>query len=165
MMKQDRYLTGIVIGIAALVVLALVLFLTRRTQVTYLSDDQPQNVVQNFVLALNKKEYQKAYTYLDGMKNKPDFDEFQQYFLSQDIELNKRSLQVGTATVTTDRAVVYCTLVYAGDGPFGSINRQQVTASLVLKDGKWGIIEMPYYWNYSWNDLNSIPAEKAPSGD
>ena len=160
-MKTDRFLTGIVIGIGVLIVVALVLFFTRRTTMVYVPDDRPENIVQNFALAVHTKDFQKAYDYMADLDHKPSFDAFRQFYLSQEIELNKYSLQVGTSAVTNDRAVVYCSLVYAGGGPFGSINRQQGTASLFLKGPKWKVTEMPFvYWDYSWYNPNVVPAEK-----
>jgi hypothetical protein len=159
-MKTDRFLTVIVIGIGVLVVIALALFFTRRSAIEYLTEDRPENIVHNYMLALHKQDYQKAYDYLADLKYKPGFGEFRQYLLGQQIELNRYSLQVGSAAINTDRAVVYCTMVYSNGGPFGTINREPATANLAQTDGKWKISEMPpAYWNYSWFNQNSIPPE------
>jgi hypothetical protein len=64
MMKQDRFLTGIIIGIAVLVVLALAVFFTRSDTQTYVSEDAPEGVVHNYVVAVLNKDYEKAYGYL-----------------------------------------------------------------------------------------------------
>ena len=58
-MKQDRFLTGILIGIGVLVVIALVVFFTRKDSQTYVSEDVPEGVVHNYVLAVLNKDYQK----------------------------------------------------------------------------------------------------------
>ena len=49
-MKQDKFLTGILIGVGALVVLALVLFFTRQDKRDYLPEDTPEGVAHNYVL-------------------------------------------------------------------------------------------------------------------
>ena len=59
-MKQDRFLTGILIGIAVLVVAALTLYFMRRQQAVYQPEDNPAGVVHNFVLALHNGEYERA---------------------------------------------------------------------------------------------------------
>ena len=43
-MKQDKFLTGILIGVGALVVLALVLFFTRQGKQDYVSENTPEGV-------------------------------------------------------------------------------------------------------------------------
>jgi len=81
-MKQDKFLTGILIGVGALVVLALVLFFTRQDKRDYLAEDTPEGVAHNYVLAVLNKDYEKAYGYLADLKYKPTYDEFRQSFLN-----------------------------------------------------------------------------------
>ena len=81
-MKQDKFLTGILIGVGALVVLALVLFFTRQDKEEYLSDDTPEGVAHNYVLAVLNKDYEKAYGYLADLEHKPTYEEFRQSFLN-----------------------------------------------------------------------------------
>ena len=52
-MKQDRFLTGILIGIAVLVVIALAVFFLRQDNLVYAAEDTPAGVVQNYVVALH----------------------------------------------------------------------------------------------------------------
>ena len=59
-MKQDRFLTGILVGIAVLVVVALVAFFIRKDTQSYVSDDVPEGVVHNYVLAVLNGDYEKA---------------------------------------------------------------------------------------------------------
>ena len=63
-MRQDRFLTGILIGIGILVVAALAMFFIRRDDQAYLSDDTPEGVVHNYVVSILNKDYEKAYGYL-----------------------------------------------------------------------------------------------------
>ncbi len=75
-MKQDRFLTGILIGIGVLVLSALLVFFMRKDTQTYISEDQPEGVVHNYILAILNKDYEKAYGYLADLDNKPSFEEF-----------------------------------------------------------------------------------------
>jgi hypothetical protein len=50
-MKQDRFLTGILIGVVVLVVAAVGLFIFRGGEQTYLDENTPKAVVLNYVLA------------------------------------------------------------------------------------------------------------------
>ncbi|HET7142506.1 MAG TPA: hypothetical protein VFI68_00685, partial [Anaerolineales bacterium] len=61
-MKQDRFLTGILIGIGVLILLALALFFARKDTKEYKAGDSPDAAVFNYVLAVTNKDYKKAYT-------------------------------------------------------------------------------------------------------
>ena len=70
-MKQDCFLTGILIGIGVLIVAALVVFFTRQSQPTYSGQNTPDGVVHDYVLAILNKDYPKAYGYLADLDHKP----------------------------------------------------------------------------------------------
>ena len=77
-MKQDRFLVGILIGIGVLIVAALVVFFTRSDTQTYVSDDTPEGVTHNYVVAILNKDYEKAHTYLAELDNKPTYEQLPQ---------------------------------------------------------------------------------------
>ena len=81
-MKQDRFLIGILVGIGVLVVLALGLFFTRQDTQEYQTDDTPEGVVHNYVLALYRGDHEKAYGYLAEGENKPSYNEFREPFFN-----------------------------------------------------------------------------------
>ena len=60
-MKQDRFLTGILIGIGILIIAALAVFFVRKDSQTYVPDDVPEGVVHNYVVAVLNKDYEKAF--------------------------------------------------------------------------------------------------------
>ena len=68
-MKQDRFLTGILVGIAVLVATALVVFFIRQDTQSYVAEDAPEGVVHNYVLAVLNDDYEKAYGYLAELDN------------------------------------------------------------------------------------------------
>ncbi|MBI3741335.1 MAG: hypothetical protein HY257_06220 [Chloroflexi bacterium] len=63
MKSSDRFLIGIVGGIAILVIAAFVAVLTQPAP-GYRADDSPEGVVNNYLLALQKDDYARAYGYL-----------------------------------------------------------------------------------------------------
>src|SRR3972149_1468711 len=63
MKVTDRFLLGIVAGIALLVVVAFLLVLNRK-ELTYQSEDTPQGVAHNYLLALQERDYERAFGYL-----------------------------------------------------------------------------------------------------
>src|SRR5512143_2180536 len=151
-MKQDRFLIGILIGIAVLVVAALAVFLTRQDRVTYLPESSPDGVVHNYVLAVLQKDYQKAYGYLADLDHKPTFSEFRQAFAVGRLNPSNGGIKIGSASVTGDDATVEVSMVYTPGDPFSSGYNNVGTAQLLRQNGAWKLSAMPAYnlWDYSW---------------
>ena len=151
-MKQDRFLTGILLGIGLLVVIALAVFFTRKDSQTYVPDDTPEGVVHNYVLALLKKDYEKAYGYLADLDHKPTYDEFRKSFLNGIVNPNNGAVDIGTSETTRDEASVEVTMINNASDPFSTGYRDTQRAILVKQNGAWKISSMPtyYFWDYSW---------------
>lgn len=152
-MKQDRFLTGILIGIGLLIVAALMLFFARQNrQLTYVPDDTPEGAVKNYLVALFKKDYEKAYSYLADKDGKPTFDQFKQSLLMNEVNPNNVGVDIGGVEYNGDDAYVTLYLQQGPSDPFSSGYRNQDRAVLVRQGGKWKIEQMPYYnfWGYDW---------------
>jgi hypothetical protein len=150
-MKQDKFLTGILIGIGALIVLALALFFTRQDKRDYLSEDTPEGVAHNYALAVLDKDYKKAYGYLAELKYKPTYDEFRQSFLNGMVNPDGMGLDVGEADIHGDEAVVNITLYYSYSDPFETRAGYSENALLVKQEGAWKISKMPSnFWDWNW---------------
>ena len=151
-MKQDKFLTGILIGIGVLIVIALALFFTRKDTKQYTTDDTPEGVVYNYVLAVFNRDYEKAYGYLADLKNKPTYEEFRKSFFNGNINPGNAGVDVGTVDQNGDEAVVNISLVYAPSDPFSSRSENTDRALLVKQNDTWKISAMPSYsfWDYNW---------------
>ena len=152
-MKQDRFLVGILVGIALLVVLALVTFFMRKdTAMSYGTDDTPEGVVHNYAVAVYKRDYPKAYSYLADLKDKPDLEQFRQSFLMNQVYPENAGLDIGATEMVSDtEAIVSINIVYSPSDPFSSGYRTTEQAFLVKQDGNWKIRQMPYnFWSYDW---------------
>ena len=150
-MKQDKFLTGILIGVGVLVVLALVLFFTRQDKRDYLPDNTPEGAAHNYVLAVLNKDYEKAYDYLADLKYKPTYEEFRQSFLNGIVNPENTGLDIGKATINGDEAVVELTIYYSYSDPFSSRTGSSDRALLVEQDGEWKVSSMPYnFWDWNW---------------
>lgn len=151
-MKQDRFLAGILIGIAALIVVALAVFLTRENKQAYSPEGTPEGVVHNYVLAVLNKDYQKAYGYLADLENKPSYDTFRHSFATGSLNPADTGVKIGSADVTGEDATVDVSMVNAPRDPFGGEYTNAGTAQLVMQNGVWKISSMPTYnlWDYSW---------------
>lgn len=150
-MKQDRFLIGILIFIALLVVAALTLFFVRQdVSATYLPDDTPEGVVYNFALAIQRQDVERAYSYLADLEYKPTAEAFNQVILYGYLDTSA-SVQVGEVQVMGEDAWVTVIIHYASSGLFDTGWDSTENAVLVLQDGEWKISYMPYpYWSYDW---------------
>lgn len=150
-MKQDRFLTGILIGIGVLILLALGLFFMRQDKREYIADNVPEGVVHNYVLAILNKDYEKAYAYMADLEYKPTYEEFRQSFFNGMVNPNNTGVDVGTSEIHGDEAVVTLTLFYSYSDPFSSGYESTERALLVEQNGAWKLNTMPYnFWDYNW---------------
>ena len=162
-MKQDRFLTGILIGIGVLIAAALVVFFTRQQQVSYELEGTPAGVVHNYVLAILNKDYEKAYGYLADLNQKPSYDTFRQAFAIGRLDPGQSGTKIGAAEITGDSATVDVTMVNAAGGdPFSSGFNDLGRAQLLSQNGAWKISSMPAYnlWDFSWYQVppKTVPA-------
>jgi hypothetical protein len=154
-MKNDKFLIGIIIGIVALVVAAVIIVLSRAQTEIYIADDSPAGVVHNYFLAVQQEDYDKAYGYLsDAMKNKPDLDDF---ILNVDnLNNQEASLQLNETKITADRAQVKIAVTtYSGGAVFerNSYTNRDTVHLRQNAAGNWQIFQFPYpYWGYDWNE-------------
>jgi hypothetical protein len=151
-MKQDRFLVGILIFIGLLVVAALALFFIRRDNQVYVAEDTPDNIIRNYALALQKQDFQRAYTYLEDTVSKPTYDAFRRAFLTNQLNTSSNALQVGSVQyISSGEATVGLTILYASYGPFSQSSSSTDSATLVQQGGVWKISYMPYpYWSFDW---------------
>lgn len=151
-MKNDRFLLGILIFIVVLVIAALALYFTGGSEQAYLPEDTPGAIVHNYVLALTKSEYARAYEYLANEDDRPTVAEFQRFF-TQGEPMQNAGLRVGEADIIEDQAVVRVTVTWGSSGPFDGGYNAEDSALLILEDGAWKIQQMPFpYWEYSWSN-------------
>jgi hypothetical protein len=151
-MKQDRFLTGILIGIAVLVLLALAVFFLRQNSKSYVSEEVPEGVVHNYVLAVLNGDYEKGYGYLADLNNKPAYEQFRDAFLKGTVNPNNSAVDIGSSEVNGDTASVEVAMIYNPSDPFSTGARDVQRALLIRQGGAWKLSSMPtyYFWDYSW---------------
>jgi len=150
-MKQDKFLTGILIGIGVLILLALGLFFMRQDKRDYIAEESPDGVVHNYVLAVLNKDYQKAYGYLADLENKPTYEEFRQSFFNGNVNPSNTGVDIGAVDIHADEAVVSLSVYYSNSDPFSSRYASEDRALLVKQNGVWKLNTMPYsFWSYDW---------------
>ena len=151
-MKQDRFLTGILVGIVVLVIVALTVFFIRKDTQSYVSENVPEGVVHNYVLAVLNDDYQKAYSYLADLENKPTYEQFRDSFIKGATNPNNSAVDIGKSQVNGDTAYVEVGLIYNPSDPFSTGARDVQRAILVKQKGAWKLSSMPsyYFWDYNW---------------
>lgn len=151
-MKNDRFLTGILVFIGMLVVASVALFFFRNRTPVYGLEDSPEGVVYNYTVALTLRDYQRAWSYLVENEGRPTFAAFQQAFLIRQIDPGAAALQVGRAQILPDgSAWVSLTVQYPGSGIFNNGSSSTDKATLVRQNGAWKITYLPYpFWGFDW---------------
>jgi hypothetical protein len=151
-MKQDRFLTGILVGIAVLVVVALAVFFIRKDSQSYISENTPEGAVHNYVLAVLNGDYEKAYGYLADLDDKPTYEEFRDAFIKGMINPDNSAVDIGKSEINNDTASVEVALIYNPGDPFSTGYRDAQRAILVKQGEAWKLSSFPgyYFWDYSW---------------
>lgn len=163
-MKHDRFLIAILIAIVLLGVIAIGLFYLRQGDQDYGAEDTPNGIVRNYILALQKKDYERAYGYLQEATGKPDFTHFREAFISRQLDISNVAAQIGEINRSGSDASVDLTIVHMGNGPFGNSSRE-TTSALLTQDqvGNWKITRLSYpYWGWDWYQQPGILAPKQP---
>ncbi|HEY73428.1 MAG TPA: hypothetical protein G4N99_09170 [Thermoflexia bacterium] len=158
MKSTDKFLVGIVAGIILLVVAAFIITLTRPDP-AYQAEDTPKGIAHNYLLALQKEDFERAYSYLSPtLDGYPDSAEA---FVEQVKDSSWRfrvdvdtTLAVESARITNNRATVDVreARFYESD-LFDPGQRTTIfEIELQLDDGEWKIVDADYYFSPCWVD-------------
>lgn len=157
-MKKDRFLISILVGIVVLIFVALAVFFTRKDNLNFVDGVAPEDVVTNYIVAIHKKDYEKAYSYLADLTYKPTFEAFKTAFLNHTVDPVNAGLEIGRVEVSGTIASVELGIVYEAGDPFGGGYRNTEYGQLVKQNGVWKIKQLPYtVWSYDWyNNQNMM---------
>jgi len=159
--NTDKFLVGIVAGIVVLVVVALLLTLTRPGE-SYRADDTPEGVVHNYLLALQKGDYERAYSYLSPniLAGLPETveeftDDIQnaewEFRFDQDSSLTVQSTQMLSST--RENVEVHETNASMGGLFDSSPYTNSFKMRLILNDGQWRIYDGDRYFLWCWREI------------
>ena len=151
-MKQDRSLLILLAAVTVLVGVAIILFFLRRGGQNYGAEDSPAGIVRNYVLAIQKGDYERAYAYLADDQNRLNYESFQNDLLGLRQELGNISVQIGEIEQTGQKALVALTVIHSASSPFADVWRDNTSAILTQDaQGVWKIARMPYpIWGPGW---------------
>ena len=158
MRSPDKFL---VVFVTAIVLLVAVAFVMARNQpeVTFRDGAEPMDVAHNYLLALQKGEYQRAYEQLSPqLPGYPDdVQEFVKQVRSQSYSFlgeDEAALTVLSADIVEEWATVEVRESrFYNSGPFSS-NRYSTTFDLELElvGDEWKIADGEAYFYYCWSE-------------
>ena len=150
-MKKDRFLLVMLILLGLLVAAAVAAFILRRDQTQYGAEDTPAGVLRNYILAVQKRDLDRAYGYLADTPARPsrsDFDDLMNYSDFRPVRLGETSAGTGE-----NEALIPFTEIYSN--AYQDITREGYDgrAVLVKQGGQWKIKSLPYssYWQGWWD--------------
>ena len=163
MKKIDRFLVAIVVSIVVLVVVTLIVALHQPAP-TYQPESTPEGVAHNYMLALQQKDYERAYGYLSPTlpgypANSMEFRQHTgQYSWRFQFDENT-TIAISDVTVMGDQATVQAASNrFSSDGLFGGrINVSHFDLQLRLDNGVWKIVRADRYWASCWNQSDGCP--------
>jgi len=156
MRTSSRTLMGFGIGIGVLIITTIILVLTLgKGTANLLAENTPEGVVQRYLLAIQDKNYQTAFSYLIPQDPKDidnrvlTYDEWLMSVRNNSDTTWKASL--GAVKITGDSATVDVMIdVFRPGGPFANpVNTNNETFVLKKAGSSWLIISPTYlYWLY-----------------
>ena len=160
MQKTDRFLLGFVLGALLVVVMVLVLAV-RRPPPEYQPEDKPENIALNYLLALQRADYARAYATLSPALRRYPASAAEFAHL---ITINRWMLPGGaggtsmlrvtdTRRVDASAFVTVRETLLVSQGLFGS--QQQTNdfqMELRLAEGKWKLIHADSHWLFCLED-------------
>ncbi|MBI9049247.1 MAG: hypothetical protein JEZ00_07500 [Anaerolineaceae bacterium] len=152
-MKNDRFFLGILIGIGAIILLSVVLVLINQNQAAYLSEDTPEGVVNNYLLAWYDEDYEKIESYLMDHEYKPDLQMIIDAAIDNQYSLEMSGVYIESSFIYDNgtQASVIISTANSSSGSYRKIYQSDDTVSLIKQDGHWKIEEFPHpYWGWSW---------------
>jgi hypothetical protein len=145
----DRFFLAILAGLGLLLVVALLSVLLLRQPAAVLPVDTPEGVVQRFYLALEERDYHRAYDLLGAQATAPlTRDEFVRYNADRQRYEGSQRVRIDDQRINGDFATVTATVTHyaANAQPFGVGGEysEAETFSLQRDANGWRISGLPY---------------------
>ena len=157
MKSADKFLIGIVAGIALLVVIALVITLG-KPEATYQPEDTPEGVALNYLLALQKEAYEKAYGYLSPeLKGYPAsvevfVEDIQDHSWAFRLNYKTTISFISVKTIGNQATVTVKETRFRDGGLFESSQYvQNFDMELERVGGAWKIVDADYFFTNCWD--------------
>jgi hypothetical protein len=151
----DRWLIGIIILVAVVVVVTLVLVLT-RSEPEYLAEVAPEAVVHNYLLALQREEYDRALTYLSStLSGLPADSREMRRALAYSTGVLERSAFRASPAVPDEGDIVRVEVNLTSFEGAGLLDSRQETRHYTFwlrpEGDTWKLIDAGGFWGWSWD--------------
>jgi hypothetical protein len=159
----DKFLVAIVIGAILLVIIVFIVILT-KPKPDYLPENSPEGVAHNYLFALEKGDYSRAYSYLSPkIEGYPeDTDDFIKGIEDYSFRFNQdrvTSQQIESVQSGEKTAIITIKETTFSEG--GIFERSEYTSSfdmnLDLENGDWKITESDRYFAFCWQFEDGCP--------
>lgn len=155
MKALDRWLIGIIVLVAVIVIAALGVVLT-TDEPAYLTEDTPEAIVHNYLLAIQREDDDRALSYLaPTLSGLPaDGREMAESISYEAGILRNASFSVQSGEPESDGSVRVAVVVtsYEGDGILGSSRDTRNYRLWVRQEGAtWKLIDGNGFWGWSWD--------------
>lgn len=156
MQKHDRFFIIIVAGVVVLIVVALVIMFTSNAS-EYKDDSTPEGAAQNYLLAIQKEDYIRAYNYLSSQISEypTTLNEFISQLGDRGYSVNSRKEIVFSVESVEEAGseweVTFTGIRSSGDSLLGGdqfFNRFTVT--VVKESEQWKVKDCSYYLFFSF---------------
>lgn len=155
MKATDRFLMAIVAGILLVTAIALIVAMRLPREPIYRSDDTPETVAYNYLLALQNGDYERAFNYLaPDLAGRPATPQA----LAQDLDWSVQQLRSGGTILTVegthpiggDVLVDAAETHYYRDFLSSSSYSTPFSITVSRANGEWKIIHATSYWSRKW---------------
>jgi len=164
MVKSDRFLVGILTGLGLLVALALAIALAGQPA-DYQPDGDPTHAVRNYLLALEKGDYERAFreispTVINRPANPNALEEsiLECHYTFTDLARETSSQFTLLSQDGRSASVRVQQLIYERSDPFDDGQRRSTfVIKLEREDAGWKIIHGDKYWCICWSMPDRCP--------
>ena len=150
--RRWLFIFVIVIGVLVIATISLVL-LTKGNKVTLLPEDLPQGTVQRYLIAIQEKDYQKAFGYL-SFSPTDKITTYNDWFMMVGPQASSQAVwkaTLGKITLQSNNATVEVTIdTFRPGGLFGNSQYSQlIIFQLAKTTNSWFITSPTYvFWIY-----------------
>ncbi len=137
---HDRFFKILMVGVVVLAVLAVAVGVIRQRRLAYRTDDTPSAAVYNFLLALHRADWARAYDLLADTSCRPDEAAFEEAFSG----LTLPQVVLRDEGQSGDRAWVKVEIGSRGAYLGSEGVRWRENVALRRGDGRWKIVQLPY---------------------
>ena len=155
MQSSTKFLIGIVIGIVLLVIITFSVVLL-RPEPTYQDDTTPDGAAHNYLLAIQNKDYERAFTYIPEAYPNPENAEDMAYTIDKDpwrFDMDSDfSLAVDSVKMRDDEKAIVTVrkTTFYNSGLMGSgQSTRTFTLNMRLEEGIWKVSDGESYWSSS----------------